>query len=73
MVDGNLSILPAGLKSNWMAEGGNQAIESGIELGKGCVKNFVTSDLSMKKGGDLVLSELGFRSFKLTIKNLTCA
>lgn len=73
MVDGNLSILPAGLKSNWMAEGRNQAIESGIELGQGCVKNFVTSDLSMKKGGDLVLSELGFRSFKLTIKNLTCA
>ncbi|MBD1574932.1 MULTISPECIES: response regulator [Vibrio] len=76
MVDGSLSILPAGLESHWYvaddATGKNQAIETGIELGKGCVKNFVTSDLPMRRGGDLVLSDLGFRSFKLTIKNLTC-
>ncbi|OEF25160.1 response regulator [Vibrio rumoiensis] len=72
MVEGTISILPAGLKSHWIQQGKNQAIETGIKLGEGCTKNFVTSDLPMKKGGELVLSELGVRSFKLTIKNLVC-
>lgn len=70
MVEGTISILPAGITSNWMQQGKNQAIEMGIKLGEGCTKNFVTSDLPMKKGGELVLSELGVRSFKLSIKNI---
>lgn len=76
MVEGTISILPAGLKSNWLFDSSTQAhstqaIEKGIKLGEGCTKNFVTSHLPMKKGGELVLSELGVRSFKLTIKNMT--
>ena len=69
MVEGTISILPAGMKSNWLFDGSTQAIEKGIKLGEGCTKNFVTSHLPMKKGGELVLSELGVRSFKLAIKN----
>ncbi|MFH0257110.1 response regulator [Vibrio rumoiensis] len=71
MVENTISILPAGLKSNWLFDGNNQWIEKGIKLGEGCTKNFVTSHLPMKKDGELVLSELGVRSFKLTIKNLS--
>ncbi|WP_105903115.1 response regulator [Vibrio gangliei] len=71
MVEGTISILPAGLKSNWFHDGRNQAIETGIKLGEGCTKNFITSDLPMKQGGELVLSELGVRSFKLVIKNMS--
>lgn len=70
MVEGTMSILPAGLKSNWLQQDTNQSIEPGIKLGDGCTKNFITSDLPMKKGGDLMISELGVRSFKLSIKNL---
>lgn len=70
MVESTISLLPAGLRSNWLQDGQNQAIEKGNKLGEGCTRNFITSDLPMQQGGELVLSELGVRSFKLTIKNL---
>lgn len=71
MVEGSISILPAGLKSRWTHAGGAQVIEKGIKLGEGCTGNFMTSDLPMKQGGELVLSEIGVRSFKLMITNLS--
>ncbi len=73
MVDGHLAILPAGITSTWHVEHKSQRIEKGNQLGDNCVKNFITAQLPMEIGGQLRVSDIGVRSFKLSIKNLTCS
>ncbi|MFV0576977.1 MAG: response regulator [Vibrio sp.] len=74
MVDSSISILPAGLGCTWNPTDTfhremRHKIDKGIRLGEGCTGNFITSDLPMKQGGELVVSEIGVRSFKFTVKN----
>ncbi|WP_299693980.1 response regulator [uncultured Vibrio sp.] len=67
LVEGTVSILPAGLDGRWSNGQINQQIAAGVRLGEGCKKNFITRDLPIEKGCKLSLSLLGTASFSLDI------
>ncbi len=64
---GTISVLPAGLDSQWSNGYQNQHIAAGETLGAGSVKNFITRDLEIGRGGQLALSCLGSSSFSLNL------
>lgn len=65
--DGTLSILPAGLDSQWSNGYMTQHIAAGVKLGENCMKNFITKDLLIHNACQLSLSCLGASSFILDI------
>lgn len=64
---GSLSILPAGLESQWSNGYFSQPIPAGMMLGDKCGKNFITSDLPIQSACQLTLNRLGSSSFSLDI------
>ncbi len=64
---GTMSILPAGLESQWSNDQLTQHIAAGVDLGENCVKNFMTKDLPVGQQCRLSLSRLGSSSFSLDI------
>lgn len=67
LTDGTLSILPAGLDSQWSNGYMTQHIAAGNNLGENCLKNFITKDLLIHGGCQLSLGKLGSSSFTLDI------
>ncbi|QXO19247.1 MULTISPECIES: response regulator [Vibrio] len=65
--DGTLSLLPAGLDSQWSNGYMTQHIAAGVNLGENCLKNFITKDLLIHDACQLSLSCLGSCSFVLDI------
>jgi len=65
--DGTLSILPAGLDSQWSNGYMTQHIAAGVNLGENCLKNFITKDLLIHGGCQLSLGRIGESSFTLDI------
>ncbi|GEM74393.1 response regulator [Vibrio sagamiensis] len=67
LASASVSILPAGLESNWASEHMKHHISGDKKLGEGCLKNFITRDMSMDKVGQLSVGRLGSSSFNLRI------
>lgn len=67
LTDGTLSILPAGLDSQWSNGYMTQHIAAGVNLGENCLKNFITKDLLIHDGCKLSLGKVGVSSFLLDI------
>ncbi|MDW6016502.1 response regulator [Vibrio plantisponsor] len=67
LTDGTLSILPAGLDSQWSNGYMTQHISAGVNLGENCMKNFITKDLLIHGGCQLSLGKIGVSSFSLDI------
>lgn len=65
--EGTLSILPAGLDSQWSNGYLTQHIAAGVSLGQNCLKNFITKDLPINSTCQLSTNRLGSSSFKLNI------
>ncbi|MBF8999877.1 MULTISPECIES: response regulator [Vibrio] len=65
--DGSLSILPAGLDSQWSNEVKKHHIAGNVCLGNNCLKNFVTNDLSITKGCKVAIHNTGASSFTFDI------
>lgn len=63
-----VTILPAGLDSQWVGGDTRQHIEAGNRLGDGSMKNFITRDLSIHDSGRLSIGCLGSSSFSLSIE-----
>jgi len=68
MVDGTVSILPAGLEAVWTEQNRNAHIEAGNRLGDGATKNTLVENLSILSGGKLTMSNIGVSHFSLEIK-----
>jgi len=66
--DGTLSILPAGLDSQWSNGYMTQHIAAGVNLGENCLKNFITKDLIIHTGCQISLGKIGSSSFTLDIQ-----
>ncbi|BDR12812.1 response regulator [Vibrio sp. STUT-A11] len=67
LASSTVSILPAGLDSQWSNGVSNQHIAAGNSLGDGSMKNFITRDLSLSTSGQLSIGCLGSSSFSLNI------
>ncbi|GLR03599.1 response regulator [Vibrio hyugaensis] len=65
-----VSILPAGLDSQWSDGHSNQHIAAGNSLGDGSMKNFITRDLPISTNGQLSIACLGTSSFSLNMVRL---
>ncbi len=68
LTDGTLTILPAGLDSQWSNDYMTQHIAAGLNLGENCLKNFITKDLLIHGGCQLMLGKIGISSFSLDIQ-----
>ncbi|CAM3687369.1 Regulator of RpoS [Vibrio aerogenes CECT 7868] len=67
VVDGTLSVLPAGMDCHWSNGHCSQHIAGGVELGNNCRKNFITQDLPLGDLTQLSASSIGISSFSLNI------
>ncbi|MDV6251589.1 response regulator [Vibrio sp. EA2] len=67
LASSTVSILPAGLDSQWSNGVSNQHIAAGNSLGDGSLKNFITRDLPLSTTGQLSIGCLGSSSFSLNI------
>ncbi|AXY00639.1 response regulator [Vibrio alfacsensis] len=67
LASSSVSILPAGLDSQWSDGHDNQHITAGNQLGNGSMKNFITRDLPIDVTGQLTIGCLGSSSFSLNI------
>ncbi len=67
LASATVSILPAGLDSQWSNGDAVQHIEAGNSLGDGSMKNFITRDLPLNTAGQLAVGCLGTASFSLNI------
>ena len=70
LASASVSILPAGLDSQWSNGHENQHIAAANKLGDGSLKNFITRDLPLKTNGQLSIGCLGSSSFSLNIIRL---
>ncbi|ELH4833635.1 TPA: response regulator [Vibrio harveyi] len=70
LASSSVSILPAGLDSQWSDGHVNQHIAAGNRLGDGSMKNFITRELPITIGGQLSIGCLGTSSFSLNIVRL---
>ena len=70
LASASVSILPAGLDSQWADGHENQHIAAANKLGDGSLKNFITRDLPLKTNGQLSIGCLGSSSFSLNIIRL---
>ncbi|MED5505575.1 MAG: response regulator [Pseudomonadota bacterium] len=70
LASASVSILPAGLDSQWSDGHENQHIAAANRLGDGSLKNFITRDLPLKTNGQLSIGCLGSSSFSLNISRL---
>ncbi|PMH40580.1 two-component system response regulator [Vibrio sp. 10N.286.49.B3] len=68
---GSVSILPAGLKSTWLTAVKNQHIAAGSRLGQQCIKNFMTQELDLRSGGQVIMNQVEGSRFSLEITNTT--
>ncbi len=64
---GSMSILPAGMESQWSNGTLTQHIAAGVSLGENCAKNFITKDLPIENGCRLSLSRLGSSNFSFDL------
>lgn len=64
---GTLTLLPAGLSSQWSNGYLTNPVQGGELLGHNCLKNFITKDLPIQSACQLSLSCLGASSFTLNI------
>lgn len=70
LASSTVSILPAGLDSQWSDGHTNQHIAAGNRLGDGSMKNFITRELPITTSGQLSIGCLGTSSFSLNIVRL---
>ena len=70
LASSSVSILPAGLDSQWSDGHSNQHIAAGNQLGDGSMKNFITRDLPISTNGQLSIGCLGTSSFSLNMVRL---
>lgn len=67
LASSSISILPAGLDSQWINGNMNHHVPAGMSLGEGSVKNFITRDLTINTNGQLSIGCIGSSSFSLSI------
>ena len=70
LASASVSILPAGLDSQWSDGHENQRIAAANKLGDGSKKNIMPRDLPLKTNGQLSIGCLGSSSFSLNISRL---
>ncbi|YCO04561.1 response regulator [Vibrio sp. VNB-15] len=70
LASSSVSILPAGLDSQWSDGHANQHIAAGNQLGDGSMRNFITRDLPIGTRGQLSIGCLGTSSFSLNMVRL---
>ena len=70
LASASISILPAGLDSQWFDGQENRHIAAANKLGDGSLKNFITKDLPLNGNGQLSVGCLGSSSFSLSIVQL---
>lgn len=67
LASSTVSILPAGIESQWINGDAKQHIDGGHCLGDGSMKNFITRDLPLTTAGQLSVGSLGSSNFSLNI------
>jgi CheY-like chemotaxis protein len=67
MVDGSVSIFPAGLEAIWTEDGRKKYIEAGYKLGSGSDENSLVEEMSVLSGGKLNIANIGVSHFSLDI------
>lgn len=65
--NGTLSVLPAGLDSQWRQEPNSTSVKGGIRLGEKATGNFMTKGIVLKGNSQLVVNNYGICSFTLDI------